>query len=70
MYFTGVLISMIISTTVWAVIPVQSISVDGEEASDGLGDLVVGPFIFLYENVEDQGVSFLLGVCLSPHGFR
>ena len=37
-----------------AVIPFQSISTDGEDTVDGLGDLVVGPFIFLYENSTDQ----------------
>ncbi len=37
-----------------AVIPFQSISTDGEDTTDGLGDLVVGPFIFLYENPKDQ----------------
>ncbi len=37
-----------------AVIPFQSISTDGEDTVDGIGDLVVGPFIFLYENPVDQ----------------
>lgn len=36
------------------VIPFYDISVDGGEQSDGLGDLVVSPFVFLYENTEDQ----------------
>lgn len=37
-----------------AAIPLMSIAMDGEETADGLGDIVVGPFIFLYENTEDQ----------------
>jgi len=37
-----------------AIIPFQSLSTDGEDTVDGLGDLVVGPFIFLYENPVDQ----------------
>jgi len=37
-----------------AIIPFQSISTDGKDTVDGLGDLVVGPFIFLYENPVDQ----------------
>ncbi|WP_321491888.1 transporter [uncultured Desulfobacter sp.] len=37
-----------------AVIQVLSTAVDGGDTADGLGDLVVGPFIFLYENFEDQ----------------
>ena len=36
------------------VIPFQHVSIDNAESQSGVGDLVVGPFIFLYENFETQ----------------
>ncbi len=37
-----------------AVVPLLDIATDGADTATGVGDLVVGPFIFLYENFEDQ----------------
>ncbi|SDU40993.1 transporter [Desulfobacula phenolica] len=37
-----------------AVVPFLDIATDGADTATGVGDLVVGPFIFLYENFEDQ----------------
>lgn len=36
------------------VVPLLDIATDGEDNATGIGDIVVGPFIFLYENFEDQ----------------
>ncbi len=37
-----------------AVLPLLDISIDGADSETGIGDIVAGPFIFLYENFEDQ----------------
>lgn len=36
------------------VIPFVHVGTDGADNADGVGDLVVGPFLFLYENPDDQ----------------
>lgn len=36
------------------VIPFFHIGTDGEDNADGVGDLVVGPFLFLHENPKEQ----------------
>lgn len=51
-YFVGKVFGM--TWGVNAVIPLVHVSEDFADSTDGLGDVVVGPFIFFYENFEKQ----------------
>jgi hypothetical protein len=49
-------------------IPFQHVSIDDAESQSGVGDLVVGPFIFLYENFQTQTFLSFWEFAYTPTG--